>query len=68
MDICFYVSCACPAGPAFEGEISVVVCVQPDGAIEACTIDKETMEPTYSIIGEERAEARVGLCAQVLLM
>ena len=39
----FMMSCACSAGPAFEGgEISCGMRAT-DGAIEACTIDKETI-------------------------
>lgn len=38
-----------------------------DGAIEACVIDKETMEPTFEIIGEEGTKA-VGLCGSESLI
>ena len=42
-------SCACSAGPAFEGGDISCGMRATDGAIEACTIDKETMErPTRS--------------------
>ena len=43
----FMMSCACSAGPAFEGGDISCGMRATDGAIEACTIDKETMEPTY---------------------
>ena len=48
----FMMSCACSAGPAFEGGDISCGMRATDGAIEACTIDKETMEPTYKIIGD----------------
>jgi uncharacterized 2Fe-2S/4Fe-4S cluster protein (DUF4445 family) len=35
-----------------------------DGAIQACTIDKETMEPTFDIIGGGKA---VGLCGSGII-
>ena len=47
----FMMSCACSAGPAFEGGDISCGMRATDGAIEACTIDKETMEPTFSVIG-----------------
>ena len=37
-----------------------------DGAIEACTIDKETMEPTYKIVGEPGTKP-VGLCGSGII-
>ena len=37
-----------------------------DGAIEACTIDAETMEPSYSVIGDE-GEKPVGLCGSGII-
>ncbi len=60
----FLMSCACSAGPAFEGgEISCGMRAT-DGAAEACTIDKDTMEPTLSIIGESEL---IGLCGSGLI-
>ena len=47
----FMMSCACSAGPAFEGGDISCGMRATDGAIEACTIDKETMEPTYKVVG-----------------
>ena len=52
----FMMSCACSAGPAFEGGDISCGMRATDGAIEACTIDKETMEPTYKIVGEPGTE------------
>ena len=62
----FMMSCACSAGPAFEGGDISCGMRATDGAIEACTIDKETMEPTYSIIGEE-GQKPVGLCGSGII-
>ena len=47
----FLMSCACSAGPAFEGGDISCGMRATDGAIEACTIDKETMEPTMTVVG-----------------
>lgn len=62
----FMMSCACSAGPAFEGGDISCGMRATDGAIEACTIDKETMEPTYKIIGEE-GEKPIGLCGSGII-
>ncbi|MDR2444334.1 MAG: ASKHA domain-containing protein [Spirochaetaceae bacterium] len=62
----FLMSCACSAGPAFEGgEISCGMRAT-NGAVEACTIDKDTMEPKLSIIGEA-GEKPAGLCGSGLI-
>ena len=37
-----------------------------DGAIEACTIDKETMEPSYHVIGED-GQKPIGLCGSGII-
>ncbi len=62
----FLVSCACSAGPAFEGGDISCGMRATDGAIDAITIDKETMEPTLSIIGDE-GQKPVGLCGSGLI-
>ncbi len=62
----FMMSCACSAGPAFEGGDISCGMRATDGAIEACTIDKETMEPTYSVIGEEGTKP-IGLCGSGII-
>ena len=49
-----------------RAEISAAVCVATDGAIEACSIDKETMEPTLSIIGDPGQKA-VGVCGSGII-
>ena len=48
----FLMACACSAGPAFEGGDISCGMRAADGAIEACSIDAETMEPTVTVIGE----------------
>lgn len=62
----FMMSCACSAGPAFEGGDISCGMRATDGAIEACVIDKETMEPTLSIIGDEGQRA-VGVCGSGII-
>ncbi len=37
-----------------------------DGAIEACTLDKDTMEPTLRIVGEADQKA-VGICGSGII-
>ena len=62
----FMVSCACSAGPAFEGGDISCGMRATDGAIEACTIDKTTMEPTLTIVSE--ADQRpVGICGSGII-
>ncbi|MDR2659743.1 MAG: ASKHA domain-containing protein [Spirochaetaceae bacterium] len=62
----FLMSCACSAGPAFEGgEISCGMRAT-NGAVEACEIDKETMEPKLRIIGNA-GEKAAGLCGSGLI-
>ena len=60
----FLVSCACSAGPAFEGGDISCGMRATDGAIESCTIDEETMEPTFGIIGNSKP---VGLCGSGII-
>lgn len=62
----FMMSCACSAGPAFEGGDISCGMRATDGAIEACTIDKETMEPAFRIIGGE-GQKPVGLCGSGII-
>ena len=62
----FMMSCACSAGPAFEGGDISCGMRATDGAIEACTIDKETMEPTYRVVGEPGTKP-VGLCGSGII-
>lgn len=62
----FMMSCACSAGPAFEGGDISCGMRATDGAIQACTIDKDTMEPTLDIIGDEDQKA-VGVCGSGII-
>ena len=62
----FMMTCACSAGPAFEGGDISCGMRATDGAIEACTIDKITMEPTMTIVGD--ADQRpVGICGSGII-
>lgn len=62
----FMMSCACSAGPAFEGGDISCGMRATDGAIEACTIDKETMEPSYTVVGDPGTKP-VGLCGSGII-
>lgn len=62
----FMMSCACSAGPAFEGGDISCGMRATDGAIEACTIDAKTMEPSFKIVGEE-GQKPVGLCGSGII-
>ncbi len=62
----FMMSCACSAGPAFEGGDISCGMRATDGAIEACTIDKDTMEPTFRIVGEPGTKP-IGLCGSGII-
>ena len=62
----FMMSCACSAGPAFEGGDISCGMRATDGAIEACVIDKETMEPTLTIVGEA-GQKPVGICGSGII-
>ncbi len=62
----FLMSCACSAGPAFEGGDISCGMRATDGAIEACTIDADTMEPTLTIVGEA-GQKPVGICGSGII-
>ena len=62
----FMMSCACSAGPAFEGGDISCGMRATDGAIEACVIDKESMEPTLTIVGES-GQKPVGICGSGII-
>ena len=62
----FLMSCACSAGPAFEGGDISCGMRATDGAVEACVIDKATMEPTLTIVGDEGQKA-VGICGSGII-
>lgn len=62
----FMMSCACSAGPAFEGGDISCGMRATDGAIEACTLDKYTMEPSLSIVGDP-GQRPVGICGSGII-
>ena len=62
----FLMSCACSAGPAFEGGDISCGMRATDGAIEACTIDKETMEPSFTVVGDP-GQKPIGLCGSGII-
>ena len=62
----FLMSCACSAGPAFEGGDISCGMRATDGAVEACVIDKNTMEPSLTIVGDEGQKA-VGICGSGII-
>ena len=62
----FMMSCACSAGPAFEGGDISCGMRATDGAIEACEIDKDTMEPKLTIVGDE-GQKPVGICGSGII-
>ena len=62
----FLMSCACSAGPAFEGGDISSGMRATDGAVEAAVIDKDTMEPILSVIGEPGQKV-VGICGSGII-
>ncbi len=62
----FMMSCACSAGPAFEGGDISCGMRATDGAIEACVLDKDTMEPTLTIVGDA-GQKPVGICGSGII-
>ena len=62
----FLMSCACSAGPAFEGGDISCGMRATDGAIEAVTIDKDTMEPALTIVGDP-GQKPVGICGSGII-
>ena len=60
----FMLCCACSAGPAFEGGDISCGMRATRGAIQALTIDPETLEPIYNVIGSVRP---LGLCGSGLV-
>ena len=62
----FLMSCACSAGPAFEGGDISCGMRATDGAVEAVTIDKTTMEPTLTIVGDA-GQKPVGICGSGII-
>ena len=62
----FLMSCACSAGPAFEGGDISCGMRATDGAVEAVTIDGATMEPKLTIVGEA-GQKPVGICGSGII-
>lgn len=61
----YMLTCACSAGPAFEGGDISCGMRATTGAVESIKIDKDTMEPELTIIGEGAKPA--GLCGSGLI-
>ncbi len=62
----FLMSCACSAGPAFEGGDISCGMRATDGAVEAVVIDKDSMEPTLTVIGDA-GQKPVGICGSGII-
>ncbi len=62
----FLMSCACSAGPAFEGGDISCGMRATDGAIEACSIDADTMEPALIVVGDN-GQKPVGICGSGII-
>jgi uncharacterized 2Fe-2S/4Fe-4S cluster protein (DUF4445 family) len=60
----FLMSCACSAGPAFEGGGIECGVRASSGAIEKVEVDPETAEPTYTTVGHE---SPVGVCGSGMI-
>jgi uncharacterized 2Fe-2S/4Fe-4S cluster protein (DUF4445 family) len=62
----FLMTCACSAGPAFEGGDISCGMRATDGAIETCRIDEASMEPSWGVLGPEGVKP-AGLCGSGLI-
>ncbi|MDR2492486.1 MAG: ASKHA domain-containing protein [Coriobacteriales bacterium] len=62
----FLMACACSAGPAFEGGDISCGMRATDGAIEAITIDEQTMEPKCLVIGAD-GQRPIGVCGSGII-
>jgi len=58
------ITCACSAGPAFEGAGVIHGMRATEGAIEEVWVNKETLEPDYRVIGNVPPR---GLCGSALI-
>ena len=63
-DCSWLISCACSAGPAFEGAGVVHGMRATAGAIEEVWVNSETYEATYRVIGNEKPR---GICGSGLI-
>ncbi len=62
----FLMSCACSAGPAFEGGDISCGMRATDGAIEACVLDPATLEPELTVVGDG-GQRPVGICGSGII-
>jgi uncharacterized 2Fe-2S/4Fe-4S cluster protein (DUF4445 family) len=62
----FLMTCACSAGPAFEGGDIRCGMRATDGAIEACRVDEASMAPDCAVIGPPGAKP-AGFCGSGLI-
>ena len=62
----FLMSCACSAGPAFEGGDISCGMRATDGAVEAVSIDKDSMEPQMTVVGKA-GQKPVGICGSGII-
>ena len=62
----FLMSCACSAGPAFEGGDISCGMRATDGAVEAVQLEKETLEPKLRIVGPA-GQRPVGICGSGII-
>ncbi len=58
------ISCACSAGPAFEGAGAACGVRAVKGAIDEVWIDPSTLEPTYTALGEAPP---IGICGSGMI-
>ncbi len=58
------VTCACSAGPAFEGAGVLHGMRATEGAIEEVWVNSQTLEPTYRVIGHSKPR---GICGSGLI-
>ena len=61
----FLLTCACSAGPAFEGGDISCGMRATDGAIDHVTLDGDTLEPLYTMIGGAHLPA--GICGSGII-
>lgn len=62
----FLMSCACSAGPAFEGGDISCGMRATDGAVEAVTLERQTLEPQLRIVGPA-GQRPVGICGSGII-
>ena len=60
----YLLTCACSAGPAFEGGDISCGMRATKGAVDSVSIDKDSLDPTLSVIGDAKP---LGLCGSGLI-